>query len=84
MREQLTNANVHIRSMAVLFLGTKGEAADAARIEALQSDTTAITGPGWSAQQLPHLGGVARRARESLRRALTPTPTVPTTARPAG
>jgi hypothetical protein len=84
MREQLTNANVHIRSMAVLFLGTKGEAADAARIEALQSDTTAITGPGWSAQQLTNLGGVARRARESLRRALTPTPTVPTTARPAG
>jgi hypothetical protein len=72
MRQQLTNANVHIRAMALLFLGTKGEASDAARIEAIQADQTAIAGPGWSAEQLTNLGGVARRARESLRRALTP------------
>jgi len=83
MREQLTNSHVHVRAMALLFLGIKGEAADAARIEALQNDATAITGPGWSAQNLTNLGAVARRAREALRRALTPTPTVPTTARPS-
>ncbi len=84
MREQLTNTNVHIRAMALLFLGTKGEAADAARIEALQSDQTAVTGPGWSVQQIANVGAVARRAREALRRTLSPGPTVPTTARPAG
>lgn len=72
MREQLSNPNVHIRSMALLFLGGKGEAADAARIEALQTDATAITGPGWSTQHLENLGAVARRAREALRRTLNP------------
>jgi hypothetical protein len=82
MRQQLNHPNVYVRSMALLFLGIKGDASDAARIEALQADSTAIAGPGWSAEQLTTLGAVARRAREALRRTLTPAPTVPTTARP--
>lgn len=83
MREHLANSNVYVRAMALLFLGIKGEAADAARIEALQNDTTPISGPGWSEQNLANLGAVARRAREALRRVLTPTPAVPTVERPS-
>ncbi|MBL8678302.1 MAG: hypothetical protein JNK05_04010 [Myxococcales bacterium] len=78
MRQQLTHANVHIRAMALLFLGAKGDATDAARIEALQTETNPIAGPGWSAEQLTTLGPVARRAREALRRALNPGPAAAT------
>jgi|LNFM01.1.fsa_nt_gb hypothetical protein len=81
MRQQISSTNVHIRAMALLFLGSKGDASDAARIEALQADTTAITGPGWSAEQLTTLGPVARRAREALRRVLNPGPAAATAPR---
>jgi hypothetical protein len=77
VRQQLGHPHVHVRAMALLFLGTKGEAADAARLEALVSDTTAITGPGWTQQNVATIGAVARRARESLRRALNPTAPAP-------
>jgi hypothetical protein len=70
MRQHLTSANVHVRALAILYLGNKGDASDAARLEALQTDQTAIAGPGWATEQLTNIGAVARRAREALRRAL--------------
>lgn len=72
MRQNLASPNVHVRALALLYLGSKGEASDAARLEAQQADQTPITGPGWSAETLTNIGAVARRARESLRRALSP------------
>ncbi len=74
IRLQLASPNVHVRALALLYLGNKGEVADGARLEAAQTDQTPMTGPGWSAETLTNLGAVARRARESLRRVLSQGP----------
>jgi hypothetical protein len=81
MRGLLANANPYVKSMALLFLGARGEAADAARLAAAASDTTPITGPGWNAAllgatppagQTATVGRVAQKAQETLRRTLQP------------
>lgn len=59
-----------VRALAVIFLGLKGEERDLAALDGLRSDTTALTGEGWSAENVGTLGAVATRARESLNNSL--------------
>jgi hypothetical protein len=59
-----------VRALAVIYLGLKGEASDLTTLDGLRADATAMTGEGWSAEQLGTLGAVATRAREGLNNSL--------------
>lgn len=59
-----------VRALAVIYLGLKGEASDLTTLEGLRADATAMSGEGWSAEQLGTLGAVATRAREGLNNSL--------------
>jgi hypothetical protein len=65
--------NVHVRVLAMLFLGIKGEARDLATLQQYTSETaTTIPGEGWDAvvPPLTNIGALASRAREGLQNAL--------------
>jgi hypothetical protein len=71
MRALLASPSPYVRAMALLFLGSKGDASDLPRIDALLREPTVMQGGGWTQESLPTLGTVAVRARNTLRHALT-------------
>lgn len=63
---------VPVRVLALMFLGIKGEQRDLATLQGFTSDTTPVTGEGWSDPQvqLTTVGAVATRAKQGLEQSL--------------
>ncbi len=59
-----------VRALAIMFLGVRGEQQDLAALQGIAADAMAVTGVGWSDQQLTTIGAVARRARTTLEQSL--------------
>ncbi len=71
MRAYLTNNHpVPVRVLAMMFLGIKGEQSDLATLGQYTSETTPVTGEGWTDAQLTTVGAVATRTRQSLEQTL--------------
>lgn len=71
MRALLNNPAQPAQLLGIFFLGLKGEQEDVPRLEALASNTTPITGEGWTDAQQATIGAAATAAKERLRQALT-------------
>lgn len=70
VERQLSASTWFARVIALRFIERRGSEADAAKLERLAQDATAVVGQGWAGRELDTVGKVAQQAVAALRERL--------------